>query len=102
MEQDIRLIRSDIEDLAFTTRSSRESDGFGRRCCIEHDFARESQSRTYTRTEAMIVESRSWGAQFRRAEKGDEGMALKIRTRAEDMPDSNNMYRKFCIYHEFW
>ena len=23
------------------------------------------------------------------AEKGDEGMALKIRTRAEDMPDDN-------------
>jgi hypothetical protein len=97
MEHDIRFIWSDIEDLAFTTRSSRESDGFGRRCCIEHDFARESQSRTNTGTEAMIVESRSWGAQFGAAEKDEEGMALKILTRAEDKPDVRKINGKFCI-----
>jgi hypothetical protein len=31
-------------------------------------------------------------AQFHRAEKGDERMALKIRTRAEDMPDGREPF----------
>ena len=38
----IRQVRSAIEDLAFTNCSSRESDKVGRRCCIEHDFAKKS------------------------------------------------------------
>ncbi len=36
MEKDIRYVRSAIEDLALTNRSSRESDKVGRRGCIEH------------------------------------------------------------------
>jgi hypothetical protein len=34
-----------------------------------------------------VIEIGSQGAQFRDAEKNDEGMALKIQTRAEDMTD---------------
>jgi hypothetical protein len=36
-----------------------------------------------------VIEIGNKGAQFRAAEKNDEGMALKIRTRAEDMPDGH-------------
>jgi hypothetical protein len=38
--KDIRYVRSDIEDLAFTSRSSRVSGKAGRRGSIEHDFAK--------------------------------------------------------------
>lgn len=38
MEQDIKFVRSAIEDLAFSSRSSRVSDKVRRLCCIEHDF----------------------------------------------------------------
>jgi hypothetical protein len=31
------MVEATIEDLAITTRSSRESDAVRRRCCIEHD-----------------------------------------------------------------
>ena len=58
-----------------------------RRCCIEHDFAKGLERLTITGTETDVIEIWSWCAQFRAAEKGDEGMALKIRTRAEDIPD---------------
>ena len=71
---------SDIEDLAFPNRFSRESDADRRRGCIEHDFAKGLEIRTITGTEAkwerMGVRERSSAA----AEKNDEGMALKIRT----------------------
>jgi hypothetical protein len=87
VEKDIRYVRSAIEDLAFTNRSSRESDKVGQRGCIEHDFSKGLESRAIMGTEAkwqrLGVSTRSSAA----AEKGDEGMALKIRTRAEDMPD---------------
>jgi len=36
MEKDIRYVCSDIEDLAFMSRSSRESGIAGLRVCIEH------------------------------------------------------------------
>ena len=36
MEKDIRFVRSAIEDLAFASSTSRESDKVGRRVCIEH------------------------------------------------------------------
>jgi len=36
MEQDIRHVRSGIEDLAFTIRHSREPGRAGLRVCIEH------------------------------------------------------------------
>ena len=39
-------------------------------------------------------------AQFRRAEKGDEGMALKICTKAEDMP--NGKFRLFVFLDFSW
>ena len=42
-------------------------------------------------TEARVVEIMSYRAQFRAAAKGDEGMALKILTRAEGMPDGKLM-----------
>ncbi len=32
------MVEATIEDLAITTRSSRESDAVRRRGCIEHDF----------------------------------------------------------------
>ena len=37
---DIGYVRSAIEDLAFTNRSSREPDKVGRRGCIEHDYTK--------------------------------------------------------------
>ncbi len=40
MEKGIKYVRSAIEDLAFTSRPSREFDGVRRRCCIEHDFTK--------------------------------------------------------------
>ncbi len=55
MEKDIRYIRSAIEDIACTNRSSRESDKVGRRVCIEHDFAKEWEIRINTGTEASVV-----------------------------------------------
>jgi len=56
MEKDIRYIRSAIEDLASTTRSSRESDAVRRRCCIEHDFAKEEDNRTIIGTKIRVAE----------------------------------------------
>jgi len=38
-------------------------------------------------TEVRVEEAGCFRAQFSAAEKGDEGMALKILTRAKDMPD---------------
>ena len=45
MEKDIRYVCSAIEDLAFTSRSSRKSDGVRRRGCIEHDSTEGSEIR---------------------------------------------------------
>ena len=87
MEKDIRYVHSAIEDLAFTSRSSRESDKVGRRGCIEHDFAKGLEIRTIIGTEARVTEIGINERSSTAAEKGDEGMALKIRTRAEDKPD---------------
>ncbi|MEE8604997.1 MAG: hypothetical protein V3S65_06460 [Candidatus Aminicenantaceae bacterium] len=56
MEKDIKYVRSAIEDLAFTNRSSRESDAVRRRCCIEHDFAKGLEMRASTGTEARVEE----------------------------------------------
>jgi len=87
MDKAIRYVRSAIEDLAFSIRSSRESDRVGRRGCIEHDFSKGLESRAIMGTEAkwqrLGVSARSSTA----AEKSDEGMALKIRTRVEDLHD---------------
>jgi hypothetical protein len=59
MEKAIRYTCSDIEDLAFPFRSSRESDEVGRRGCIEHDFAKGLKIRTETGTRDRVVEERS-------------------------------------------
>jgi len=55
MEKDIRHVRSAIEDLAFTNRSSRETDKVGRRVCIEHDYTKRWKTRTNTGTEASVA-----------------------------------------------
>jgi len=34
------MVEATIEDLAFTNRSSMESDGVRRRGCIEHDYTK--------------------------------------------------------------
>jgi len=34
------MVEATIEDLAFTNRSSRESDGVSQRGCIEHDYTK--------------------------------------------------------------
>ena len=85
MGKDIRYVRSAIEDLAFTSRSSREPGRAGLRVCIEHccvlsEMSIEKQKATWLFNGVMFVS-------YAGAEKGDEGMALKIRTRAENMPD---------------
>ena len=79
MEKGIKYVRSAIEDLALTSRSSREFDGVRRRCCIEHDFANAIEMRASSGTEDRVEEFGCKQAQFRAAEKGDEGMAFKIR-----------------------
>ena len=50
------MVEATIEDLAFTTRSSRESDEGRRRCCIEHDFVKELEMRAGTGTEVRVEE----------------------------------------------
>ncbi len=52
----IRYVRSAIEDLAFANRSSRESDRVGRRCCIEHDFAKGLEMPPIMGTEDKVEE----------------------------------------------
>jgi hypothetical protein len=59
MKKAIRHIRSAIEDLAFTNRSSRESDEVRWRGCIEHDFVEGSEIRTNTRTKERVAELKS-------------------------------------------
>ena len=88
-EKGIRHVRSAIEDLAFPIRSSRVSDGVRRRECIEHDFAKEIEIWAIMGTSAKVAETGVKVRSFAGAEKNGEGMALKIRTRAEDKPDSN-------------
>ena len=56
---------------------------------------------TITGTEAGVVKFWSRRAEFRAAEKDDEGMALKIRTRTEGKLDVMTTKMKFYIYHEF-
>ena len=87
MEKEIRHFRSAIEDLAFSRRSSRGYDGVRRLCCIEHDFSKGLEMQASAGTEDRVKEVGCQCAQFRAAEKDDEGMALKILTRAEEMPD---------------
>ena len=53
------MVEATIEDLAITTRSSRESDRVRWRCCIEHDLAKGLEMRASMGTEAMVVEIRS-------------------------------------------
>jgi hypothetical protein len=43
--------------------------------------------RTSTGTDAGVLEIRCYRAQVGAAKRNDEGMALKILTRAEDIPD---------------
>ena len=67
--------RSDIEDLAFRNRPSREPDLVGRRECIEHDGIRVLKL-ILTENKAQWFEL--MGRSFAGAEKGGRGMALKI------------------------
>ncbi len=50
----LRIVEATIEDLAITTRSSRESDEVRRRCCIEHDFAKTLEMRASMGTKARV------------------------------------------------
>ncbi len=70
MENEIRYIRSVIEDLALTSRSSRESDKVGWRVCIEHDFAKGFKIRTTRGTEASVEEIRNNRAELRSRREG--------------------------------
>ena len=72
------MVEATTEDLAITIRSSRESDGVRRRGCIEHDFTKGSEIRTFMGTEAKVAEMGVDGRSSAAAEKSGEGMALKI------------------------
>ncbi len=52
------MVEAIIEDFVITTRSSRESDGVRRRCCMyfEHDFAKRLEMRVSTGTEVRVEE----------------------------------------------
>jgi hypothetical protein len=56
MEKGIKYVRSAIEDLAFTSRPSREFDGVRRRCCIEHNFTKGLEMQASTGTEDRVKE----------------------------------------------
>jgi hypothetical protein len=113
----IRHVRSGIEDLAFPSRSSRESGRAGLRGRIRLNasktrwfFPSESKptrfpaSLSSSRNHARSASKRFFPASslilmknvrsYAGAEKGDEGMALKIRTKAEDMPDGEERHCK--------
>jgi len=72
----LEMVEATIEDLAFPSRPSKEHDEVMRRGCIEHAFGKEVGSglnRGHHSSESK-VNVRSSAA----AEKGGEGMALKI------------------------
>jgi len=56
------MVEATIEDLAITTRSSREKiweSPYFRRCCIEHELAKRFKIQTSTGTEAIVVKIRT-------------------------------------------
>ena len=65
-----------LEDLAFPSRSSKEPDGVRRRGCIEHPYGKEVELGLKRAHSSSVPRAnvRSSAA----AEKGGEGMALKI------------------------
>jgi len=67
--------RSDIEDLAFRNRPSREPDRLGRRECLEPEGIRVLK---LILTENKVQRFELLGRSFAGLEKGGEGMALKI------------------------
>jgi len=90
--KDISYVRSAIEDLAFTSRSSMKYGLVGPEDCLSTGL---SNGKCWEKLGLKEKKKDKW-AQFRRAKKGDEGMALKIRTRAEDISDGFETHRKLC------
>jgi hypothetical protein len=70
MQKDIRYVRSAIEDLAFTNRSTRESDKVGRRVCIEHGCTKWWEIRKNTGTEASVAGIKNKRAELRSRREG--------------------------------
>jgi hypothetical protein len=70
------IVEATIEDLAFPSWSSKEPDEVRRRGCIEHAFGKEVGSSLNRGHPSSVpqVNMRSSAA----AEKGGEGMALRI------------------------
>ncbi|UCE42946.1 MAG: hypothetical protein JSV17_08370 [Candidatus Aminicenantes bacterium] len=68
-----RNIRSALSDLAFPIHSLRESDEIGLEDCLSTG----NNHRWKLRKAKMRERENNVQAQFRRAEKNDEGMALK-------------------------
>ena len=68
--------RSDLEDLAFPSRSSRESNEVGRRVCLS---TREFNPITLLMPEKYGPTRKTNVRSYAGAEKNGEGMALKIR-----------------------
>ena len=66
---------SEFEDLAFPSRSSRESDEVGSEDMCEHGMSSRAGMMIAERLPCVIDNKR---AEFRRTEKVGEGMALKI------------------------
>jgi hypothetical protein len=61
----IRHVRSAIEDLAFPSRSSRESGRAGRGVCIEHDITKGLRIPTNMGTDGCVDATRNEHAQLR-------------------------------------
>ena len=70
------MVEATIEDLALPYRSSKEPDAVGRRGCIEHASGKELELGLNIRDSSSVPRPnvRSSAA----AEKGGEGMALRI------------------------
>jgi hypothetical protein len=69
--------------------SSRESDKVGRRVCIEYGCTKGWKIRIIRGTGTSVVEIGINMRSYAAAEKDDQGMALKILSGAEDMPDGD-------------
>jgi len=91
-EKAIGYVRSAIEDLAFTSRSSREPGRDGPEDCLSTGMSKQKGRRELGKKD----QKKDNNAQFHRAEKGGEGMALKIRTRAKGKPDGRNILESRC------
>jgi hypothetical protein len=70
------MVEATIEDSAFSSRSAKEPDGVRRQGCIEHTFEKEVGSSLNRGPSSSVPRENARSSAA--AEKGGEGMALRI------------------------